>query len=144
MVLFPYVISILLLWPDSSCHALSFTGLRPSGMYTLAYTQPSLWLVYCIISQIQRLTQARRFLGPLAYTDAQLLNAHAFVFLALIRFKCDSRNILDYRPFLPPGLIAPSGFCFVRGFKPRAHYTVDWRLHLLQWLYRAANPRIIS
>ena len=68
MVLFPYVISILLLWPDSSCHALSFTGLRPSGMYTLAYTQPSLWLVYCIISQIQRLTQALRFLGPLAYT----------------------------------------------------------------------------
>ena len=113
-------------------------------MYTLIYTPPSLWLVYCIISQIQRLTQARRFLSPLAYTDAQLLNAHAFVFLALIRFKCDSRNILIYRPFLPPGLIAPFGLRFDRGFKPRAHYTVDWRLHLLQWLYRAANPRIIS
>ena len=86
--------------------------------------------------------QARRFLGPLAYTDAQLLNAHAFVFLAS-HIRCDSRNVLIYKPFLPPGLIAPFGLRFVRGFKPRAHYTYDWRLHL-HWLYRAANPRIIS
>ena len=101
MVLSPYVIWILLIWPDASCHALSFTGLRPPGMYTLVYTQPSLWLVYCIISQIQRLMQARRFLGPLAYTDAQLLNAHVLVFLAsVMRFAqhIDLQALFAARP----------------------------------------------
>ena len=110
---------ILLIWPDVSCHALSFTGLRPSGMYALACMPPALWLDYCILSQIQRLTQARRFPGPLAYTRTPNYSTPMLLFSSHHHHyvQCDSRNILIYRPFLPPGLIAPFGFRFVRGFR---------------------------
>ena len=104
MVLFPSVpiIGILFmagcLLPRSEFHGVA------TAWHVHTRIHAALIMAYCILSQIQWLMQTRRFLSPLAYTDAQLLNAHAFVFLAsplcVMRFaqRIDLQTLFAARP----------------------------------------------